>query len=148
MTTPISILIVDDDFINRRVLEGMIRYMGQKAVPAPEFVISQADGGRPALAMLAGQCFDMICLDLMMPDIDGFGVLESMRLSANRTPVIIFTAASSDITRRVPASQVVSILSKPVSHDLLRTSMSVALGDRLGTGWASARFRYESNPGF
>jgi PAS domain S-box-containing protein len=56
--------------------------------------LETATGGTEALQMVSNQTFELILLDIMMPDIDGFMVLESLRkqYKASQLPVIIFSA--------------------------------------------------------
>src|SRR5207253_2612465 len=68
------ILIVDDDPVQRRLLDNMVRKFGYESVVA--------EGGDAALAVLtseAGAALDAVVLDLVMPDLDGLGVLAKMR---------------------------------------------------------------------
>ena len=83
------ILIVDDDPIQRRLLEEAIKRFGYDAVTA--------EGGEEALALLgaARGSFDLMVLDLVMPDLDGMGVMDAMRREGLTTPVIIQTANAS-----------------------------------------------------
>ena len=67
-----TVLIVDDDPVQRRLLEAAIRRLGY----APML----AETGEAALALLrAGEAVDILVLDLVMPGIDGFGVLAGLK---------------------------------------------------------------------
>ena len=72
------ILIVDDDPVQRRLLENMIVRSGYEAV--------LAEGGEAATAMLfeGDERIDAVVLDLVMPDLDGLGVLGRMREAGDR----------------------------------------------------------------
>ena len=77
-----TILIVDDDPIQRRLLEAMVQPLGYRAV--------LAEGGEAALAQLARPeraRIDLVVLDLVMPDLDGMGVLGRMRAAGDTRPV-------------------------------------------------------------
>lgn len=80
------ILIVDDNEMNRDVLSRRLQRKG--------FVTAEADGGQRALEMLAENPYDMVLLDIMMPDIDGLEVLKRLRqhYSQAELPVIMVTA--------------------------------------------------------
>ncbi len=56
------------------------------------FAISTAENGREALSMVASQAPDLILLDVMMPDLDGFEVCRRLRTEGNKTPVLFLTA--------------------------------------------------------
>src|SRR5688572_21441746 len=81
------ILIVDDDPVQRRLLEAMVTRAGYEALVA--------DGGDVAIKQLAaadGPKIDAVVLDLVMPDLDGLGVLARMREAGLSIPVIVQTA--------------------------------------------------------
>ena len=88
-----KLLIVDDLAANRDVLTRRFQRRG--------FDVVEVDSGQRALDAIAKQNFDLVLLDVMMPDLDGFEVLRQIRLqhSAVTLPVIMVTARtdSSDI---------------------------------------------------
>jgi CheY-like chemotaxis protein len=88
-----TILIVDDEDGARDVLARLLRRQGHNVVCA--------SNGKQALDLLrAKEPPDLIILDVMMPIIDGFGVLESLRDSKfAATRVIMFTADCNDRSR-------------------------------------------------
>lgn len=106
-----SILVVDDEFETRayhlRLLKEFI----------PGCQVFEAEGGAQALELISRQKIDLVLLDLMMPDIDGFTVLSEMRSreSAREIPVIVLTARalSNDDMNRLNQG-VASVLTKGV----------------------------------
>ncbi len=88
-----KILIAEDEKPMSRALVLKLGNSGYEAKPAYD--------GQEALDMLAKEKFDLILLDLMMPRVDGFGVLEEMKKRGDSTPVICSTNLSqpSDIDR-------------------------------------------------
>src|SRR5215470_8829939 len=79
------VLIVDDDPVQRRLLDNMVRKFGHEPVIA--------ESGEQAAGLLTnGERFDCVVLDLVMPDLDGLGVLARMREAGNATPLIVQTA--------------------------------------------------------
>jgi CheY-like chemotaxis protein len=85
-----KILIVDDDRVNLKVLEGMLRNLGAE--------IHLALSGEDALALASEHDFALVLLDVMMPGIDGFQTAEQLR-SRNGTediPIIFVTAISKE----------------------------------------------------
>jgi diguanylate cyclase (GGDEF)-like protein len=88
-----KLLIVDDLAANRDILTRRFQRRG--------FDVVEADSGQRALDVIAEQSFDLVLLDVMMPDLDGFEVLRQIRLQHPpvRLPVIMVTARtdSSDI---------------------------------------------------
>ncbi len=85
-----KVLVVDDVKINREMLAEMLQ---------EEYDIEQAEGGMKALKILKERYeeFVVVLLDLMMPEVDGFAVLEVMRNQKwiEKTPVIIISGENS-----------------------------------------------------
>src|SRR5258708_11464277 len=82
-----SILIVDDDAVARRLVENMVQKCGYETVVV--------DSGDAAIARLTGpdaQVIDAVVLDLVMPGLDGMGVLAKIRDAGLNIPVIVQTA--------------------------------------------------------
>ena len=81
-----KILVVDDD---ENILNLEKTILEQKG-----FVVTSAIGGAKALEILAQQVFDLILLDVMMPDVDGFAVCRKIKEDARLkdVPVIFLTA--------------------------------------------------------
>lgn len=85
-----TILVVDDIPLNLVLVEKMLsRY---------NFTIKKAGGGQQALNMIAKEMPSLVLLDLMMPNIDGYEVLNRLRSesSTKNLPVIILSALNSD----------------------------------------------------
>ena len=84
MTAGANILIVDDEQAERQTLAELLRRSGHQA--------TEAGSGREALDLLAHQRFDLVILDLKMPEMDGTEVLHAARPLAPDTAFIILTA--------------------------------------------------------
>ena len=84
--TPSSILIVDDDPQNIRLIKAMLKPFNMD--------IMVADGGKAGLEIALKKKPDLIILDLMMPDVDGFEVVSKLREdpAASQIPILIYTA--------------------------------------------------------
>ena len=93
MTTDIDtkprILIVEDHPLIAELVETRLRIEGMTPVRCP--------GGREALAVIGRDAFDVAILDIMMPDVDGYQVLQHIRTTASTStlPVIFLTAKST-----------------------------------------------------
>ena len=83
-----KILIVEDDLSIQALLYDFIKEAGYDAVTAGD--------GVEALAKYAEQDFDLVLLDIMLPKIDGYGVLEVIRQKSN-VPVIMLTALEEEM---------------------------------------------------
>ncbi len=123
----IRALIVDDNATNRRVLEQMVINWGGSAV--------SAKGAVQGLALLREardehEKFDVILLDLNMPDIDGYGFAQMVRADHRlRTiPMIMLTSsAQRGEAERSHRAGIVAYLTKPVRRDALEAALHVAL---------------------
>ena len=117
-----TILLVDDDPVQRRLLEAMVRRFGYAAIVT--------DGGEAALAALTQgrERIDLVILDLVMPEVDGLAVLRRMRESGIATPVVVQTAHGS-IEAVVTAMRAgaVDFVVKPVGAERLQVSIKNAL---------------------
>ncbi len=118
-----TILIVDDDPVQRRLLETAISRMGLGTVTAP--------GGGPALDLLfspKGEQISLMLLDLMMPDIDGIQVLTKLRAVNHELPVIVLTAKGGiDSAVEAMRAGANDFLVKPASPERIRVSIRNAL---------------------
>jgi len=113
------VLIVDDDPVQRRLLEAMAGRFGYEALTA--------EGGDAALALLSGleaSRIDCVILDLVMPDLDGLGMLAKMRERGLRIPVIVQTAHGG-IDNIVSAMRAgaADFVVKPVGPERLQVSL-------------------------
>jgi DNA-binding NtrC family response regulator len=117
------ILIVDDDPVTRRLLENMVSRLGYEAVVV--------DGGDAAAVMLTGENgsrIDAVVLDLVMPDLDGLGVLARLREAGVTLPVIVQTAHGGiDNVVSAMRAGAVDFVVKPVGAERLQVSLRNAL---------------------
>jgi signal transduction histidine kinase/DNA-binding response OmpR family regulator len=134
---PKTILVVDDD---PAVLDLHTRLIARQA---PDVRVRQARDGREALTLVVAERPDLILLDLMMPELDGFGVLEALRSSdATRAiPVVVLTArvlSEADMVRLNHG--VVNVLEKGVfSTDEVLARVVAVLGRSEGQSGPARR---------
>lgn len=117
------ILVVDDDEINRFTLSRRLVKEGFSN-------IREAVNGREALDMLSRERFHLILLDVMMPELDGYQVLEAMQAdSAIRDIPVIIVSALSEEASAIKCIELgaVDYLFKPVNPVLLRARMRACL---------------------
>ena len=117
------ILIVDDDPIQRRLLEAMARRFG--------YEVETAESGEMGLARMEAADrppIDLVVLDLVMPDLDGMGVLTRMRRLDILIPAIVQTAHGS-IEAVISAMRAGAhdFVVKPVGAERLQISIKNAL---------------------
>src|ERR1700720_1132453 len=118
-----SILIVDDDAVQRRLVENMVQKCGYEAIVL--------DSGDAAIAMLTApdaQPIDAVVLDMVMPGLDGMGVLAKIREAGLNVPVIVQTAQGG-IDNVVSGMRAGSqdFVVKPVGLERLQVSLRNAL---------------------
>ena len=115
---PERILIVDDDPVQRRLIETMLGRAGYDTV--------MAGGGEAAVAMLLGEGgphIDAVVLDLVMPDLDGLGVLARMREAGLTMPAIVQTVHGGiDNVVAAMRAGATDFVVKPVSPERLQVS--------------------------
>src|SRR5207302_9050744 len=123
-------LIVDDDPVQRRLLQNMVEKAG--------YAVVTADGGEAAIALMTapeGPPFECVVLDLVMPDLDGLGVLGRMREAGLGIPVIV-QPAHGGIDNVVTAMRAgaVDFVVKPVGMERLSVSLRNAIATRALAG--------------
>ncbi|MEM1285312.1 MAG: sigma-54 dependent transcriptional regulator [Pseudomonadota bacterium] len=118
-----SVLVVDDDPVQRRLLEAALTRLGHSPV-----CVESGEGALAYMASPDGPAIRVILLDLLMPDLDGMGVLEQLQKRGNTVPVIVQTSQGSIDTVVTAMRQGASdFVVKPVSPERLRVSLGNAL---------------------
>jgi len=118
-TTALRILIAEDIIENQAVLMGLLGTRG--------YVVEAVSNGREALAALENRSFDVVLMDVQMPEIDGFEATEAIRakekVSGAHIPIIAVTAyAMPEDRERCLDAGMDDYLSKPIlSHELFET---------------------------
>ena len=120
------VLVVDDDPVQRRLLEGMVGRFGYRTMVA--------EGGDAAVKMLMdpdATRINAIVLDLVMPDLDGLGVLARMREAGLIIPVIVQTAHGGvdNVVSAIRAGATDFVV-KPASAERLQISLHNALATK------------------
>jgi DNA-binding NtrC family response regulator len=125
-----TVLIVDDDPVQRRLLEAMVQRFGYQAI--------LAEGGDAAAALLTGPeaaKVDCVVLDLVMPDLDGLGVLARMREAGCAIPVIVQTAHGGiDNVVSAMRAGAADFVVKPAGAERLQVSLHNAIAARALAG--------------
>jgi class 3 adenylate cyclase len=116
------ILIVDDNAANRDVLERRLAREGHQVV--------SATNGASALELATGQEFDLILLDLIMPEMSGFEVLRRLKAAEHTShiPVVVISALDElDSVVRCIEAGAEDYLTKPFNPTLLRARIGASL---------------------
>ena len=117
-----SLLVVDDNEMNRDLLSRRLRRQGYR--------VEVAADGRQALDMLSLEEFDLVLLDIMMPEMNGYQVLERLKAdqSLHHIPVIM-TSSLDDIDGIDKCMELGAegYVTKPFNMVLLKTRVTACL---------------------
>jgi adenylate cyclase len=122
MASPARLLVADDNKVNRLLLQRSLQLQGHQ--------VFLAENGRIALEMLAREPFDLLLLDIAMPEMDGFEVLERLAkdLRLRDLPVIVTSAVEGmDSVVRCIECGAEDYLPKPVNPVLLKARIGASL---------------------
>lgn len=118
---PLRVLLVDDIEINREVATGLLRLDGHR--------VEEAEDGRHALQRLGSDEFDLVLMDVRMPDMDGMEAARRIRALPEPTkagiPIVGLTASvQPDEIRRCLDAGMNQVLRKPITRDALRRAFA------------------------
>jgi two-component system OmpR family response regulator len=111
MTGPGRILVVDDEPYITDVVTAALRFEG--------FTTEEASTGLQALERARAEECDLMVLDVMLPDIDGFEVCRRLRLESISTPVLFLTARDATVDKLAGLASGDDYVTKPFSIDEL-----------------------------
>ncbi|HTY63894.1 MAG TPA: sigma-54 dependent transcriptional regulator [Acidobacteriota bacterium] len=115
-----QILVVDDEEILRDVLSVLLS--------SESYSVDLAENGAQALEMIREKDYGVMLLDLMMPDVDGFQVLEELKNSENSPVAIVLTAyASIDRVMQAAKLNAFAFIPKPFKNDELLLAVKNAM---------------------
>lgn len=116
------VLIVDDNEINRYLLSRLLKQQG--------YAVVVAEDGLRGLTMMRNQCPDLVLLDIVMPELNGYQVLEQVRTDPvlRHTPIVIITAVD-DIESVIRCIELGAedYLFKPFNPVLLKARIDASL---------------------
>jgi class 3 adenylate cyclase len=122
MSSSARLLVADDNKVNRLLLVRNLELMGH--------AVATAENGRIALEQLRGGRFDLVLLDMEMPEVDGFAVLAEMKqdLALRDVPVIVTSSLEGiDHVVRCVELGAEDYLHKPVNPVLLKARIGASL---------------------
>ena len=133
--SPALILVVDDEESITQLVATALRYEG--------FTVETAESGRAALAATAARRPDLVILDVMLPDLDGFEIQRRLAASGEPVPVVYLTARDRTEDRvhglTLGADDYVG---KPFSLEELVARVRAVLRRTRGSGRRRARLRF------
>jgi serine phosphatase RsbU (regulator of sigma subunit) len=116
------LLVVDDNEMNRDMLSRRLRKQGHQ--------VEMAEDGKHALEMVRSEPFDLVLLDIMMPEMDGFEVLETLKAdpALRHIPVIMISASeeTASVVRCIELGAE-DYLPKPFNPVILRARVDASL---------------------
>jgi len=129
---PFRLLLVDDEAHNRKLLRMVLR--------KGEYEFHDAEDGKKALEILAREPIDLVLLDLMMPNPNGFDVLHAMRANERykEIPVIVASASTApDDVERSLTMGAVDYFMKPLSEWDIRFQLPIKVRNAIALHKAS-----------
>lgn len=113
----VRVLVVDDSQLSRRILKSLLP-------PELNAEFTEAGNGKLAMAACRAGPFDLMFLDLTMPEMDGYEVLEALRHENISLPVIVVSAdIQPTAVDRVYALGAAAFVAKPISAKGLREAL-------------------------
>ena len=120
MAKRVRILVIDDEPRMCESLQTLLVGVGYEVETAPD--------GSAGIRLLQPGAFHLVISDLMMPEVDGFGVLEHVRTACPETVVLVITGyASVDSAIRAIRAGAYDYILKPFDFDIIRISVERAL---------------------
>jgi two-component system OmpR family response regulator len=116
------LLMVDDEPFLREAIATSLRFMG--------YEVTTAQGGDEALRLARAQRFDLILLDVTLPDTDGFEVLRRLRRDGSQVPVLFLTARDTAADRATGLALGGDYLTKPFGLAELADRIAAGLSRR------------------
>jgi CheY-like chemotaxis protein len=116
-----KILLVDDVPFIQRLVSTMVQGLGHQC--------DTASGGEEAISMLKSGRYDLVLMDLEMPDLDGFATTKRLRASGVNLPIIGFSGNSQDSdVQACFDSGMCGFLAKPPTPASLKEAIAQSLG--------------------
>ena len=116
------VLIVDDERLARQRVRRLVQS------EADVEVVGEAESGHEAVALIRELRPDLVCLDVQMPGLDGFGVLRE--LDGGHVPMVLFVTAYDEHAQRAFDVHAVDYVLKPVDEDRFRAAFDKARKQR------------------
>jgi PAS domain S-box-containing protein len=128
---PLDVLLVEDSLVNQKLALGVLGQLGHH--------VTVAGNGREAVALTAAREFDVVLMDVQMPEMDGLEATEAIRQRERSTgrhvPILAMTAhAFADDRERCLAGGMDDYLSKPIRPHQLVEAIASATGKALIVG--------------
>jgi DNA-binding response OmpR family regulator len=123
MTLPVRILVVDDEPETVGLIEITLKPAG--------FLIEKVFSGEEAIERIRSESFDLLLLDVMMPEVDGFEVIERLQAESTPIPPFLFLTAKGRIVdvERGQALGAAGYLVKPATRGELLDAIKASIDE-------------------
>jgi two-component system, LytTR family, response regulator len=118
----VRVLIVDDEALARQRVRRLLQSESDVEV------VGEAEAGHEAVALIRALRPDLVCLDVQMPGLDGFGVLRE--IDGGHVPMVLFITAYDEHAQRAFDVHAVDYVLKPVDADRFRAAFDKARKQR------------------
>jgi CheY-like chemotaxis protein len=105
MSVAKRVLVVDDDAPIRELLTSVLSRR--------ELIVDQAADGAEALDLLRQNTYSVVLLDLLMPNVDGFGVLDEIGSAISTPVVLVITGAERAMVKELDPQRIHGVVRKP-----------------------------------
>ena len=110
-----SILVIDDEEVFLKTIAAMVAHLG--------YTPQTTSDGFHALHLLENQTFDLVIVDMVMPEIGGLLLTKLIRQQQPRTPILAVSGYYDKVSPSVGAPDVDVILPKPLKLETLRAAL-------------------------
>ena len=106
-----KVLVVDDDPVVVRLVKEFLKAQGH--------VVETAKDGIDAMILVKKEIPDLIVLDIMMPELNGYDVLRTLKFTDeyNEIPVLLLTSREQELDKRIGEMMGIDYLQKPVNRE-------------------------------
>jgi DNA-binding response OmpR family regulator len=115
------VLVVDDDPVVIRLVKELLKSQG--------YQVESARDGIDAMVMVKKEKPDLIVLDIMMPELNGYDVLRTLKFTDEykEIPVLLLTAREQELDKRIGEMMGIDYLQKPVNREAFIEKINKAL---------------------
>jgi len=116
-----KVLVVDDDPVVIRLVKEILKTQG--------YLVETAKDGIDAMIMVKNNRPDLIILDIMMPELNGYDVLKTLKFSDEykKIPVILLTAREQELDKRISQMMGIDYLQKPLDREVFLNKVQQAV---------------------
>jgi DNA-binding response OmpR family regulator len=116
-----KVLVVDDDPVVIRLVKELLKTQG--------FAVETAKDGIDAMIMVKNNKPDLIILDIMMPELNGYDVLKTLKFKEEykKIPIILLTAREQELDKRISQMMGIDYLQKPLDRETFLNKVQQAV---------------------